>query len=118
MLICDAAGANDPSVGSGLSLVFRDTRELRDLLLSERDWNRAIEQFAERRKRYFEVLCHHVAWLGMLVTEVGVEADARRERVERARELDPTAGGFSLIFALNPDGLVTDETARRMFFGE
>ncbi|MER3485576.1 MAG: hypothetical protein C4345_06030 [Chloroflexota bacterium] len=60
----------------------------------------------------------HAQWLGMLTTEEGEEADARRERVARAREHDPAAGGFGLIFARGPDGLVADEAARRHFFGE
>jgi hypothetical protein len=54
----------------------------------------------------------------MLTTEEGPEADARRERVARAREVDPSAGGFALIYARGPDGLVADEPARRRFFGE
>lgn len=117
VLIGDAAGANDPSVGQGLSLVFRDVRELRDLLLDNRDWNRAIKTFAERRPAYFGVLREHAKWLGVLVTEEGPEADALRERFELAREEDPSAGGFALIFARGPDGLVADESARRRFFG-
>jgi 2-polyprenyl-6-methoxyphenol hydroxylase-like FAD-dependent oxidoreductase len=118
VLIGDAAGANDPSVGHGLSLTFRDVRELRDLLLDGDDWAGAIRAFAARRQAYFEVLRRHAIWLGTLITEVGPEADERRERVARAREADPSAGGFALIFARGPDGLVADEAARRRFFGE
>ncbi|MGH2562284.1 MAG: FAD-dependent oxidoreductase [Thermomicrobiales bacterium] len=118
VLIGDAAGANDPSVGQGLSLVFRDVRELRDLLLAERDWTAAIEVFARRRAAYFSVLRAFATWLGTLTIEVGPEADARRERVDLARKSDPAAGGFGLILARGPDGLVADEAARRRFFGE
>jgi 2-polyprenyl-6-methoxyphenol hydroxylase-like FAD-dependent oxidoreductase len=118
VLIGDAAGANDPSVGQGLSLVFRDVRELSDLLLAGDNWHGALVEFAERRRDYFDVLREHAKWLGVLVTEEGLEADARRERVELAREEDPSAGGFSLIFARGPDGLVADERSRRRFFGE
>nr|MDP9471953.1 hypothetical protein [Chloroflexota bacterium] len=57
-------------------------------------------------------------WAAQLTTETGPEADARRERVARAREQDPTAGGFAAIFAAGPEGLVADEAARRRFFGE
>src|SRR5699024_1915360 len=38
VLIGDAAGANDPSQGHGLALVYRDIRVLRDLL-ADRDWS-------------------------------------------------------------------------------
>jgi 2-polyprenyl-6-methoxyphenol hydroxylase-like FAD-dependent oxidoreductase len=118
VLIGDAAGANDPSVGNGLSLVFRDVRTLRDALRSTAGWDEAARFYAECRQRDFAVLRAHARWLGILTTEEGEEADARRERVARARELDPAAGGFGLIFARGPDGLVADDEARRHFFGE
>ena len=118
VLVGDAAGANDPSQGQGLSLVFRDARELRDLLLSERDWRRAVQAFAERRATYYGVLREHARWCAVLAFEEGPDADARRARVERAREADPSAGGFADIFARGPDGLVADETARRRFLAE
>ena len=120
VLIGDAAGANDPSQGHGLSLVFRDVRELRDLLLGvgEDDWSAVPARFAERRHAYFDVLRQHAMWAGKLATETGPRADALRDRVARARELDPTAGGFAALYALGPDGLVPDDTARRHFFGE
>lgn len=118
VLIGDAAGANDPSAGNGLSLVYRDVRMLRDALRSTGHWDDAIAAYAERRQHDFAVLRAHAQWLGILTTEEGEEADARRERVARAREADPSAGGFGLIFARGPDGLVADDAARRHFFGE
>lgn len=118
VLIGDAAGANDPSVGQGLSIVFRDVRELSDLLLDEDDWTAAIKAFAGRRQSYYDVLRTHAIWVGVLTTEEGPDADRRRERVARARETDPSAGGFALIFARGPDGLVADAAARRRFFGD
>lgn len=118
VLIGDAAGANDPSVGNGLSLVYRDVRVLRDALRSTANWDDATAAYAECRQRDFAVLRAHAQWLGILTTEEGAAADARRERVARAREADPSAAGFGLIFARGPDGLVADEAARRHFFGE
>ncbi len=118
VLIGDAAGANDPSVGHGLSIALRDVREIRDLLLNERNWNHAIASFQQRRDGYSAVLRTHARWLAVLTTEEGPQADARRERVAAARELDPSAGGFSFIFARGPDGLIANEDSRRRFFGE
>jgi menaquinone-9 beta-reductase len=118
VLVGDAAGANDPSMGQGLSICFRDARELRDALLGESDWSSAIQQYSERRNTYFSVLCEHTRWMMLLTTETGPEADARRALLGRARELDPDAGGFSSLLANGPDGLVADEAARRHFFGE
>ena len=118
VLVGDAAGANDPSVGHGLSLTFRDARELRDLLLDESDWRRAIGAFAERRATSYAVLREYARWHAILNVEEGPEADARRARVARARREDPSAGGFAAIAACGPDGLVADEAARRRFLAE
>ena len=118
VLIGDAAGAADPSGGLGTSLLFRDVRELRDLLLSEREWAAAIAEFAVRRGRYYEVVRAYDRWMAQLFAEEGPEADYRRAGHARAREHDPTLGGFGLIEAQGPDGLVADDTARRLFFGE
>lgn len=118
VLVGDAAGATDPSQGHGLSLAFRDARELRDALRDDRDWERAADRFAARRETYVAPLRAHARWAGLLTVDQGPEADARRERVARAREADPTAGGFAGIYAFGPDGLVPDEVARRHFFGE
>ncbi|MGI8486339.1 MAG: FAD-dependent oxidoreductase [Thermomicrobiales bacterium] len=118
VLIGDAASANDPSQGHGLSLVFRDVRELRDLLLSNTDWTDVPAQFAEHRSRYYDVLRQHARWSGPLMTDVGIEADAFRERVAAARAQDPTAGGFSAIFITGPDPLIADDAARRHFLGD
>ena len=38
VLIGDAAGHNDPIIGQGLSIAYRDVRILRDLMLENRNW--------------------------------------------------------------------------------
>lgn len=116
VLIGDAAGANDPTQGQGLSLVFRDVRTLRDLLAG--DAETAPQRFAEARRSYYHVLRTHAAWAAPLLTETGDAADALREQVKRAREADPVADGYGAIFALGPDGLPTDDEARRRYYGE
>lgn len=118
VLIGDAAMATDPSVGHGLSLVFRDARELRDLLVSDDNWQLAIEEFERRRSVYQQPLRCHGMWLTELEIDTGPEAVARRERVEGARQSDPTAGGYTSIDITGPDGLATDEAARQRYFGE
>ena len=118
VLIGDAAGANDPSGGHGLSLSFRDVRELRDQLRNEPDWDMAMRGYAAERMAYYAVLRVLVQWLGILTTEVGPEADARRSLVAQAKEIDPSRGGFARMDVSGPDGLVADEAARRHYFGE
>ena len=56
--------------------------------------------------------------MGQLLAEEGAAADRRRASHARAKEHDPTLGGFGLIEAQGPDGLVADDTARRQYFGE
>ncbi len=118
VLIGDAAGANDPSGGHGLSLCFRDVRQIRDRLTSAADWDAALRDYEAQRSTYYGVLRTFMQWLAILFTEVGPEAAARRERVGRAREADPTGGGFARMDISGPDGLIVDEAARRHYFGK
>jgi menaquinone-9 beta-reductase len=118
VLLGDAAGANDPSRGQGLSICFRDARELRDALLDDDDWQRAIARFADRRATYYAALRADAQWSALLTSGVGPEADTRRARAERARQLDPELGGYASIIGAGPDGLVVNEATRRHFFGE
>ncbi len=118
VLIGDAAGANDPTQGQGLSLVFKDVRELSRLLLATEDWQTAIDTFAHRRPGWYEPLRAHAMWEAPLVTGIGPDADAARARVARIKELDPSRGGYGAIHALGPDGLPVTEEARRHYLGE
>lgn len=118
VLIGDAAGSLDPSQGLGTSLLFRDVRALSELLLADDDWQSATSEFARQRQGYYEVLRAYDRWSTLLEAEVGPDADRQRERHAAAREADPALGGFALLEARGPDGLVPDETARRIYFGE
>ena len=118
VLVGDAAGSLDPTQGLGTSLLFRDVRTLSELLMSDGDWERATSEFARRRQAYYEVLRAYDLWCALLDAEEGPEADRRRELNTAAREADPTLGGFATLEACGPDGLVPDDAARRIFFGE
>ncbi|HUG16811.1 MAG TPA: NAD(P)/FAD-dependent oxidoreductase [Thermomicrobiales bacterium] len=120
VLIGDAAGANDPSVGQGLSLCFRDAGELRDELLGDSNWDAALMAYAARRMEYFSVLRSYAHWRALLTTDIGPEADTRRAGAMRAAERDPGLGGFNRwnFLSHGPSGLVADEAARSHYFGE
>jgi 2-polyprenyl-6-methoxyphenol hydroxylase-like FAD-dependent oxidoreductase len=118
VLIGDAASANDPSQGHGLSLVVRDVRVLRDLLSGGTPLADVPDRFAAQRTAYYDVVRKHARWAAPLVAEDSARADALRAQVERAREADPAAGGFAGIFATGPDGLAVDDRARMHFYGE
>lgn len=118
LLIGDAASTNDPSQGHGLSLVFRDIRDLTERLAGTDDWSGVPAEFAAARARDHDVLRQHAHWVAPLSTETGPDIDDLRARIERAREIDPTAGGFAGIFATGPANLTADDDARRHFLGE
>ena len=118
VLVGDAAGTDDPTQGKGLSLAFRDVRELSDRLLASDDWQAAIADFGAARPRWFAPLRAFAQWEGPLITDVGPEADASRARHLMARERDPSLGGYRAIHAIGPDGLVVSEESRRHYLGE
>lgn len=118
VLIGDAIGSNDPSQGHGLSLIFRDIRDLSERLAADGDWPAIPLAFAQQRGHDQGVLRAHALWVAPLSTETGPEIDALRARIERAREVDPTAGGFAAIFATGPSNLDATEEARRHVLGE
>ncbi len=117
-LIGDAAGSADPSGGHGTSLVFRDVRVLSELLLASTDWAAALTQYETERHAYYDVIRARDRWYGEISAGRGPEGAERRARQARARELDPALGGFGAIEFLGPDGLVPDESHRRIYFGE
>jgi 2-polyprenyl-6-methoxyphenol hydroxylase-like FAD-dependent oxidoreductase len=118
VLIGDAAAANDPTQGQGLSLVFKDVHELSRLLLTSDDWQGAIITFAQRRPAWYEPLRAYAAWRGPLITGIGPEADAARARAQRAQERDPLLAGYSSIYTLGPDGLPVTDAPRPHVLGE
>jgi 2-polyprenyl-6-methoxyphenol hydroxylase-like FAD-dependent oxidoreductase len=118
VLLGDAAGTNDPSIGHGISLAFRDVRELRDAIREYGLGHAALARYATRRAQYYGTLRSYARWMGRLWLEEGPEAEERRTRFRTARDSDPDAGGFNSITILGPRDLVADDSARARFFGE
>jgi len=117
-LIGDVAGSADPSGGHGTSLVFRDVRILSELLLQGDDWASAMETYERERRAYYGVIRARDRWYGEVAAGRGPEGEERRARQAKARELDPTLGGFGAIEFFGPDDLTPDEEHRRVYFGE
>jgi menaquinone-9 beta-reductase len=118
VLIGDAASSNDPSQGHGLSLVFRDIRDLAGRLSHASDWSLIPAAFAEKRARDHGVLRAHARWVAPLSTETGPQSDALKDRISRAREIDPTAEGFGAIFATGPFDLDAGADVAHRFLGD
>jgi 2-polyprenyl-6-methoxyphenol hydroxylase-like FAD-dependent oxidoreductase len=116
-LIGDVAGSADPSGGHGTSLVFRDVLVLSELLLNNDDWATALDTYERERRTYYDVIRARDRWYGEVAAGRGSKGEELRARQAKARELDPTLGGFGAIEFLGPDGLTPDEAHRSIYFG-
>jgi 2-polyprenyl-6-methoxyphenol hydroxylase-like FAD-dependent oxidoreductase len=114
-LMGDAAAANDPTYGQGLSLTVRDVRVLRDALLSCEDWDKAGHTYAAERDRYYGTIHTVTRWWTEVFYEQGPIAEARRAKVLPWIMQDGTRVPDHIFSG--PE-LPTDETVRRRFFGE
>jgi len=111
VLIGDAAGASDPSWGSGLSLTLLDVESLAKALHSCEDWNVAIARYADEHDHYYDALHRVHTWMTELAWTPGPEAQARRERV--MPKWIAQVEGFPDLVGLGPFG-PSDERARRI----
>jgi menaquinone-9 beta-reductase len=114
-LVGDAASANDPSFGEGLSLTVRDVRVLRDRLLETDDWESAAHAYAAEHDRHYGIIHEVTRWFAALFLEQGPEADARRARALPLMGQDPMRMPDHLFSG--PD-LPFHETMRARLFGE
>lgn len=117
-LVGDAAGAPDPSWGHGTSLAMRDVRELSDVLLADEDWSAATQEYAARRRTYFDVIHRTDLWATTLVFDTSSDADLLRAGNERAARDDPVLSGFGVLAVNGPDGLTADDDAYAHYFGQ
>lgn len=117
VLVGDAAGAPDPTLGHGTALLLHDVRTLSERLIGERDWSAACASYAERRRQYYAVIRAKDLLNNMVRMDTGHDADRLRAWHERAKEDDPSLGGFAVLEARGPDGLVFDDATRHMLFG-
>lgn len=117
VLIGDAAGANDPALGSGTGLALIDVLELSGLLRQNDDWPAAIAEFAWRRPAWYEPMRAFGEWTGPLDTDTGPAADAARARADRARDADRWRNGYGAFFAFGPRGLPVNDEVRAHFLG-
>jgi 2-polyprenyl-6-methoxyphenol hydroxylase-like FAD-dependent oxidoreductase len=106
VLIGDAAGHNDPTIGQGLSISFRDARLICETLLNNTEWK--IDTFApyaaERRERMRRLRLTGQQY-SILRVEFSEEAKVRRQRALDRIASDPAIGlPLSAVFK-GPFGL-------------
>jgi 2-polyprenyl-6-methoxyphenol hydroxylase-like FAD-dependent oxidoreductase len=122
VLIGDAAGHNDPTIGQGLSITFRDVRLVAEALSSAAEWGAGLfdHYVAERRERMRRLRFTGRLW-AKLRCEFDAEAAQRRvafgERVAR----NPAAGRPMLTPLIGPvaqSGEAFGETAVKQLLGD
>ena len=106
VFVGDAAGWNDPIIGQGLAITFRDIRVLSEILLAEREWTAAtLAPYAEERGERMRRLRFTAAWSSVLRNEFGPEPLARRARYRAAVAVRPELAMTSAAAFVGPDQL-------------
>jgi len=122
VLIGDAAGHNDPTIGQGLSITMRDVHLVSDALSRTADWDESlfIDYATERRER-MRRLRVNARLVSKLRCEFDREGDLRRIDVMRRATQDRSAALPLMVPFLGPFG-VPDETfeepALKKLFGD
>jgi 2-polyprenyl-6-methoxyphenol hydroxylase-like FAD-dependent oxidoreductase len=122
VLIGDAAGWNDPIVGQGLSITYRDVRIVSELLKSTSEWNVALfAPYAEERSERMRRLRFAGEITSVLDAEFGDAARARRLSYFERAAADPMlkAHGIAVMAGpeLLPPELFTPEHRARVLEG-
>jgi 2-polyprenyl-6-methoxyphenol hydroxylase-like FAD-dependent oxidoreductase len=100
VLVGDAAGWNDPIVGLGLSITYRDVRIVTEILKASGDWSpAAFTPYAEERRERMRRLRFAAMLQAGLDMEFGEQARERRRRYHEAAAADPSLGlhGFAVM---------------------
>jgi 2-polyprenyl-6-methoxyphenol hydroxylase-like FAD-dependent oxidoreductase len=104
VLVGDAAGWNDPIIGQGLSITYRDVRIVSDILLASDDWSpAALRPYAEERRERMRRLRFAASITAALDMEFGPQARARRQRHFERSGADPSLGLHGLAVMAGPD---------------
>ncbi len=123
VLIGDAAGWNDPILGQGLSIAYRDVRIVSDILKERDDWE-APDLFApygEERAERMRRLRFACAIASVFEAEFGEESDAIRASYRARAKLDPTLALTGITSVMGPETLpdeaFTTENRQRIIYG-
>ena len=100
VLVGDAAGWNDPIIGLGLSITYRDVRIVSDILKASDDWSpAAFAPYAEERTERMRRLRFAGQLQSALDMEFGEAAKARRHRYHA----DPTLKLHGIAVMAGPE---------------
>lgn len=106
VLVGDAAGWNDPIIGLGLSITYRDVRIVRDLLLGSDDWDAlSFAPYAEERAERMRRLRFTAALQAAIDMEFGEAAKARRASLHERTVADPSLRMHAVAVMAGPEAV-------------
>lgn len=109
VLVGDAAGWNDPILGLGLSITYRDVRIVSDLLKATDDWKAlSFAPYAEERAERMRRLRFIAAIHSTMDMEFGAAARARRIRLSERSAADPRLKSHAFAVLAGPETLPPD----------
>lgn len=104
VLVGDAAGWNDPLVGLGLSITYRDVRIVTEILKASDDWSpRAFAPYAEERRERMRRLRFSASLVAALDMEFDAAARARRYKFQEASAGDMSLGMHMVAVMAGPE---------------
>lgn len=104
VLVGDAAGWNDPIIGQGLSITYRDVRIVSELLKSTSEWNVALfAPYAEERRERMRRLRFSAALTSALDAEFNEAARTRRARYFERAQTDPSLAMHGAAVMAGPE---------------
>ena len=104
VLVGDAAGWNDPIIGLGLSITYRDVRIVSDLLTGSEDWGSDLfAPYAEERRERMRRLRFVARLTASLDAEFGAKGRARRRSYFQRAAVDPTLAARGLAIMAGPE---------------
>jgi 2-polyprenyl-6-methoxyphenol hydroxylase-like FAD-dependent oxidoreductase len=106
VLIGDAAGWNDPILGLGLSITYRDVRIVSDLLKGSDAWETlSFAPYGEERAERMRRLRFTAKLQATIDMEFGDDARERRRSVFRRAAQDPTLKAHAYAVMAGPESL-------------
>jgi menaquinone-9 beta-reductase len=104
VLIGDAAGWNDPIIGLGLSITYRDVRVVSDILKAGGDWSTAaFAPYAEERRERMRRLRFVAALTATLDMEFDAAARERRKSYQERSAGDMSLAMHAVAVMAGPD---------------
>jgi 2-polyprenyl-6-methoxyphenol hydroxylase-like FAD-dependent oxidoreductase len=104
VLVGDAAGWNDPIIGLGLSITYRDVRIVSDILKASDDWSaKAFAPYAEERTERMRRLRFAAKIQSAIDMEFGEAAAARRHSYHSRGDADPSLKMHGVAVMAGPE---------------